>query len=130
MIVDASALLAVVLQEPDAERYGLAILRAPRRQIPSVAWFEATLRVDPMSDPEGMRKLDAFVRDFGLEIVPFTADHAREARRARQLYGRPNPARLNFGDCMVYGVARHEREPLLFKGDDFSRTDIEPALKD
>ena len=65
------------------------------------------------------------------EFIPFTAEHARHARVGRRLYGRNNhPARLNFGDCLVYGVAKAEREPLLFKGDDFSQTDIEPALKD
>ena len=68
--------------------------------------------------------------DFRLEIIPFTTDHAREARLARQRFWKPHPARLNFGDCMVYGVARHEAEPLLFKGEDFAQTDIEPALRD
>ena len=65
-----------------------------------------------------------------IEILPFTGGHAREARRARALSGKPHPAQLNFGDCMVYGVARHEREPLLFKSGDFARTDIEPVLRD
>ena len=88
------------------------------------------MRVDAMIDFDGDRSLDAFLEDFRIEIIPFTADHAREARRARQLFGKPHPAQLNFGDCMVYGVARHEREPLLFKGGDFARTDIEPVLRD
>ncbi len=130
MIIDGSALLAVVLAEPDGMRYALAIAGAERPRVPAPTWFEATMRVDGIGDPEVSRRFGDLIRTSGIEIIPFTADHAQEARRARQLYGRPNPARLNFGDCLVYGVARHEREPLLFKGDDFSKTDIEPALKD
>ena len=111
-------------------RYALAISAAERPRVPSVTWFEATMRVDAMGDVEALRRFDDLIREGGIEIVPLTADHAREARRARQLFGKPHKAQLNFGDCLVYGVARHEREPLLFKGDDFSQTDIEPALKD
>ncbi len=63
--------------------------------------------------------------------MAFTPEHAERAREARRIYGRKrHPAQLNFGDCMVYGVAKAEREPLLFKGNDFAQTDIEPALKD
>ena len=66
----------------------------------------------------------------GLRSCPYTAGHAEAARQGRRLYGRPHPAGLNFGDCLVYGVAKAEREPLLFKGNDFAQTDVEPALKD
>ena len=89
------------------------------------------MRVDAVGDAYTVDRFDDFIRMSGIEIVPFTVEHAREARRARRLFGKPHhPARLNYGDCMVYGVARHEREPLLFKGNDFIHTDIEPALKD
>jgi ribonuclease VapC len=130
MIIDSSALLAIVLAEPDAAQYARAIATSEARRLPSVTWFEASLRVDAKGDAFAVNRFDDFVRDFRIEIVPFTAGHAREARRARLLYGKPHAAQLNYGDCMVYGVARHEREPLLFKGNDFSRTDIESALKD
>ena len=130
MIIDASALLAIALMEPDGERHARVILASERPRIPSVTWFEATMRVDTMGDASTLRRLDDLIQELGIEIIPFTADHAREARRARALFGKPHPAQLNFGDCMVYGVARHEREPLLFKGDDFARTDIEPVLRD
>jgi len=131
VILDSSALLAVVLAEPDAVQYARAIATSPTRLLPSVTWFEASLRVDAKGDAFAINRFDDFVKDFRIEIVPFTSDHAREARRARLLYGKPHhPAQLNFGDCMAYGVAKHEREPLLFKGNDFSQTDIEPALKD
>jgi ribonuclease VapC len=130
LIIDSSALLAVVLAEPDAAHYARAIATSGTRRLPSVTWFEASLRVDTKGDAFAVNRFDDFVRDFRIEIVPFSSDHAREARKARLLYGTPHPARLNFGDCMVYGVAKHEREALLFKGDEFSLTDIEPALKD
>jgi ribonuclease VapC len=130
VIIDSSALLAVVLAEPDAVRYARAIATSDTRRIPSVTWFEAAMRVDAKGDAFAVSRFDDFLKDFRIAVVPFTSDHAREARRARMLYGKPHhPARLNFGDCLVYGVAKHEREPLLFKGDDFSQTDIEPALK-
>ena len=131
MIVDASALLAVVLAEPDAARYATALATADEPRMPSVSWFEAAMQVDARGDDIAANRFDDFVREFGIRIIPFTAEHALQARVGRRLYGRNNhPARLNFGDCMVYGVAKAEREPLLFKGNDFSQTDIEPALKD
>ena len=130
MIIDSSALLAVVLSEPDAPQFARAIARGDTRRLPSVTWFEASMRVDTKGDAFAINRFDDFLKDFRIEIIPFTADHAREARRARVLYGKPHhPARLNFGDCMVYGVAKHERDTLLFKGDDFLKTDIVPALK-
>ena len=131
MIVDASALLAFVLSEPDARRFGEAMLTAPVRRMPAPTWVEASLRIDRAADEVARRCFDEIVAELGIEIVPFAAEHAIEARRARRLFGKPHhPAGLNFGDCLVYGVARHERMPLLFKGGDFARTDIEPALKD
>ena len=131
MIIDASALLAVVLAEPDAPRYAAAIANAAERRMPSVTWFEAAMQVDASGDEFAVNRFDDFIRDFSIRIIPFTAEHARHARVGRRLFGRNNhPARLNFGDCLVYGVAKAEREPLLFKGNDFAQTDIEPALKD
>jgi ribonuclease VapC len=126
VIVDASALLAVVLNEPDGRRFAEAIAGAPRARMPASTWFEAALTVDTRGDDFASRKFDDVVRSLRIELVPFTAEHAEYAREARRIYGRKQ---LNFGDCMVYGVAKAEREPLLFKGDDFSQTDIEPALK-
>ncbi len=131
MIVDASALLAVVLAEPDAARYARALASAHNPRISSVTWFEAARQVDTAGDEVAVARFDDFMREFGIRIIAFTAEHARHARVGRRIYGRPaHPARLNFGDCLVYGVAKAEREPLLFKGNDFSQTDIEPALKD
>jgi ribonuclease VapC len=131
VIIDASALLAIILDEPDAARYARAIASDRQPRIPSVTWFDASMRIETAADAVAISRFDDFPGDFGIEIIPFTARHAEAARIGRRLYGRPqHPAGLNFGDCLVYGVAKIEREPLLFKGDDFAQTDIEPALKD
>jgi ribonuclease VapC len=129
--VDASALLAIVLGEADADRYARAIAAAPRPRIPSVTWFEASMRIEWAGDAVAVSRFEDIPHLFGIDIIPFTLRHAEAARAGRRLYGRPqHPAGLNFGDCLVYGVARSEGEPLLFKGGDFAQTDIEPALKD
>jgi ribonuclease VapC len=131
MIVDASALLAVVLDEPDGRRFAELILAAQHARMPAATWFEAALAVDTKGDHLASRRFDDAVRGLGIELIPFTPEHAALAREARRIYGRGrHPARLNFGDCTAYGVAKGEGEALLFKGDDFAQTDIEPALKD
>jgi ribonuclease VapC len=127
VIVDASALLAVVFDEPDGRRFAEFIASAPRARMPAATWFEAALAVDTRGDDVASRRFDDAVRSLGIEMIAFTPEHAEHAREARRAYGRKL---LNFGDCMVYGVAKAEREPLLFKGNDFAQTDIEPALKD
>jgi ribonuclease VapC len=119
LIVDASALHAIVLGEPDAESYARAIAADPR---PRMEWA---------GDATAVSRFGDVPRTFGIDIIPFAVRHAEVARAGRRLCGRPvHPAGLNFGDCLVYGVAKSESEPLLFKGNDFAQTDIEPALKD
>jgi ribonuclease VapC len=131
LIIDASALLAIVLAEPDARCYARGIAPATQRRMPSVTWFEASMRVDCGGDATAVRRFNEFVGTFGIEIIPFTLDHAEAARIGRRLFGRPHhPALLNFGDCLLYGVAKVEDEPLLFKGNDFFQTGLKSALKD
>ena len=131
MIVDASAILAIALVEPEATRMLDAITRATRPRIPAPTWFEAAMVIDRRGDPEADRLFRLIAEKVRLEICPMTSAHAQEARRAWGAYGRArHRARLNFGDCMVYAVAKVDGERLLFKGDDFVHTDIEPALKD
>jgi ribonuclease VapC len=127
VIVDASALLAVVFDEPDGRRFAEIIAGAPRARMPAATWFEAALAVDTRGDDVASRRFGDAVRSLGIEMIAFTPEHAEHAREARRTYGRKL---LNFGDCMIYGVAKAEHEPLLFKGNDFAQTDIEPALKD
>ena len=130
MIVDASAILAVVLREADAGRFLDAMLSGERPRMSVANWFEATMVVDGRRDPVASSEFDDVMRlaEIGLEQV--TLEQAAAARLAWRNFGRgQHPARLNFGDCFAYALAKCSGEPLLFKGDDFSQTDIEPALK-
>ena len=96
--------------------------------MPTVTWFEASLVVDTRGDEFARSRFQTIVSGLGITFMPFTWEHAEKVCVARRTYGRGrHAAQLNFGDCMVYAVAKHEGEPLLFKG--FSQTDIEPALK-
>ena len=130
MIVDASALLAVVMMEPEGAVMARAVARAARPRIPAPTWFEALMAVERRGDAVAQARFDEVVQTLRLEITPFTAAHAAAARQAWREYGRgtQHPAKLNFGDCLAYGFAKVEREALLYKGDDFPHTDIEPAL--
>jgi ribonuclease VapC len=122
VIVDASALLAVVLDEPDGRRFAEAIAGAPRARMPAATWFEAALAVDTDGDDTASRRFDEAVRNLQIELIAFTPEHAEQAREARRIYGRKrHPAQLNFGDCMVYGVAKAEREPLLSRATIFRK---------
>jgi|SRR6195952_2842774 ribonuclease VapC len=131
MIIDSSALLALVLNEPDGKLFARAIASAERPRLSAVNWFEATLLIDRKGDAVAASRFGDFITEFGIEVIQFTPEHARRARQARGIYGKgQHPAKLNFGDCMAYATAKIEGAPLLFKGNDFAQTDIEPALKD
>ncbi len=131
MIVDASAILAIALAEPEAPAMLDALTSAERVRIPAATWFEAAMVLDRRGNARASEIFRTIVEKVGIEICALTPEHAHEARRAWAVFGRDrHPARLNFGDCMVYAVARLEDEELLFKGDDFIHTDIRSALKD
>lgn len=94
-------------------------------------WFEAAMVVEGRGGLAAAQRLDDFMAAAGMELVPFTADQARLAQQAWRRFGKGrHRAALNYGDCLSYALAHARREPLLFKGDDFIHTDIEPALKD
>lgn len=94
-------------------------------------WFEVAMVVDSRANAQTRERFGRFVEGADIELVAFTPAHALMARAAWQTYGcGRHPARLNFGDCMAYALAKAEGAPLLFKGNDFAQTDIEPALKD
>ena len=124
-------MVALIRHEAGYERIRNAIADTiePVR-IAGPGYVEAAIVIDAKRDPKASRTLDSLITDFEIEIVPFTADHARIAREAYRDYGKGSghPAKLNFGDCMAYALARCVREPLLFVGNDFSHTDIEPAI--
>jgi ribonuclease VapC len=130
MIVDASALLAVVFDEADADQFLEAMLDAPSRRMSVANWFEAAMAVDRRGDAIARSRFDAIVAAARISLEPVTIQHAQHARRAWQTFGKgTHPAKLNFGDCLAYGLAKATGETLLFKGTDFTQTDIAPALR-
>ena len=128
MIIDSSAILAILLREPDAERFEEAIADAWPRRMPAAALVETAMVVEGRGGTEAGNELDAFLKRTRIELVPVTTDQADAARQAWRRFGKGNhPAGLNFGDCFAYALAEVTGEPLLFKGDDFALTDIEAA---
>jgi ribonuclease VapC len=129
MIVDSSAIVAILRAEADRDLYLFAIDSAEIRKIPAPTLVETTMVLTGIHRSDMMESLGAFLRVASIETIPFTADHAALARQAFLRYGKGrHPAALNFGDCIAYAVARLEAMPLLFKGEDFRLTDIEPAV--
>ncbi|ARU51451.1 VapC toxin family PIN domain ribonuclease [Cellulosimicrobium cellulans] len=129
MIVDTSALVAIVLDEPGADTLSEILLAASRPRMASPTLVELYAVLDNRSSPAQRRRLDALLELYGIEVEPFTAEHAEIAREAYREFGRGSghPARLNLGDCFAYALAAATRDRLLFVGDDFARTDLRPA---
>lgn len=128
MIIDTSALLAILLGEPDAGRYEDAIAAAWPRRMSATALLEAAMVVESRGGAKAGHELDVLLEKAAVELVPVTSEHANAARRAWRRFGKGNHrAALNFGDCFAYALAKTTGEPLLFKGKDFTHTDIEPA---
>ncbi len=130
MIVDTSALIAILRAEPDAERFARAIEAAPERRISAANYLEAATVIDGIGNATLSRSFDDLVETAGLIIEPVTEAQARLARQAYARFGkgRGHPARLNFGDCFAYALAKERGEPLLFKGNDFALTEVVGAL--
>ncbi len=128
MIVDTSAVLAVLFDEPDAERYVRALAGASRCRMSVVSFLEAAIVLESRAGPAAGPDLDLLLERAPIELEPVTLEHAQAARRAWRRFGRGNHrAALNFGDCFAYALAEATREPLLFKGQDFALTDIDTA---
>ena len=129
MIVDTSALIAVLFKEPDWRLYFDTILASPTRSMAAPNWLEACLVFDNRDNQYVTRRLEQVVQKMGIRIVPFDETMAEVARFAHRRYGRRNHlAKLNFGDCIAYAASKVTGEPLLFKGNDFPQTDITPLL--
>jgi ribonuclease VapC len=125
MVIDTSALLAVLFREPEAEPIARAIASDPRRLASAFTVLETGIVVEARKGEVGGRELDLLIHRIGLECVPLTESHTEVARDAWRKFGRgKHPANLNIGDCCAYALARVSGEPLLFKGDDFTRTDV------
>jgi ribonuclease VapC len=134
MFVDASAIVAILTREADADELADALDAARSPITSAIAVFEATLgvcRKRHTSVAEAQEDVSEFLRTAGVQTVSITSKEAEAARDAFSRYGkgRGHPAQLNLGDCFAYAVARTYRTPLLFKGDDFTKTDIESANK-
>ncbi len=130
MIIDTSAIIAILRHEPDTVTYERAIEEAISRRVSAASFVEAAIIMDASRDPIVSRRFDELLKEAEITIEPVTESQARLAREAYRDFGRGSghPARLNFGDCFAYALAKDSGEPLLFKGDDFSHTDITPAV--
>lgn len=129
MILDTSAVIAILRDEPEAARFAKVIEKAIRRRISAVSYVEAAVVIDGSRDAIASRQFDEFFREAEIIVEPVSEAQAGIARQAYRDFGKGSghPAKLNFGDCFAYALAKARREPLLFKGDDFSQTDVASA---
>ena len=128
MIVDTSALIAILEDEAEAEEFQRSLLATRHCRLSVASLVEATIVIERRRGTDGGRALNDLLAEAEIELVPVTIEQAEAARRAWRHYGkRRHPANLNFGDCFVYALAKTLDEPLLFKGDDFALTDIQSA---
>ncbi len=129
MIIDTSALIAILRDEPEANACARAIEHSSIRRISAANFVEAAAIIDASRDPIASRRFDDLINEARIIIEPVTEAQARIAREAYRDFGKGSghPAKLNFGDCFAYALAKNSAEPLLFKGSDFAQTDIMPA---
>ncbi|HVF60752.1 MAG TPA: type II toxin-antitoxin system VapC family toxin [Thermoanaerobaculia bacterium] len=125
MVIDSSALLAILLGEPEADRFARLVALEPRRLASAVSALETAIVIHARKGPAGVRELDLLLHAAGVTIVSLDAEQVLGARAAYEKYGKGHhPAALNLGDCCSYALAHSSGQPLLFKGDDFARTDV------
>ncbi len=128
MVIDSSALLAIVFEESDASIYTSAILNSATRIISAATLVETSMVSMRLRTPDPVALLDTLIDRFEIVIVPVDREQALLAREAFRRFGKGrHKAGLNFGDCFSYALAKQNGEPLLFKGNDFSQTDMTPA---
>ncbi len=129
MIVDSSALLAILFDEADANIYAQAIVEADPCRMSAATFVEVAIVIEAQTKDAGARQFDAFFRKAGIVVEPVTEEQAHAARQAYADFGKGrHPAGLNFGDCFSYALAKTTGEALIFKGEDFKKTDITSAL--
>jgi ribonuclease VapC len=128
MVIDTSAIVAIAFNEPDAALLEQRIADDPVRVISAATVLEAAMVIEARLGEPGGSELDLWLHKVGVEIIAVEAEHADQARRAWRRYGKGrHPAGLNYGDCFSYTLATLTGEPLLYKGNDFSQTDIRAA---
>jgi ribonuclease VapC len=129
MVIDTSAIVAILGDEPERRAFNEAIEKASPCLMSTASFVEASIVLENSRGYDGLRDFDLFVAGAGIELVSVDADQAHIARQAFRQYGKGrHPAALNFGDCFSYALARTTGLPLLFKGSDFSQTDIPSAV--
>lgn len=130
MIVDSSAIIALIHQEPEASRIAELLGDSPETLMSAGTYLETAVVLDSKRDPVLSRQLDSLLENASVRVVEVTVQQARIGRAAYQDFGRGSghPASLNFGDCFAYALAKETGRPLLFKGDDFTHTDVLVAL--
>lgn len=128
MIVDSSAVVAIVLDEPEAARLAAAIVNSPERHITGVNWLETMLVVESRAGASAADGALLILSQLAVGTLTLDSTHMQEAQDAWRRYGKGrHPAALNLGDCCAYAASRVEGRPLLFKGGDFDKTDVETA---
>jgi ribonuclease VapC len=128
MVVDTSAIVAILQEEPGFEVLLDKLADAPSRSITAVNYMEASIVLITLRGHLAESDLDSFLVDAAIHVIPISVTLAQLAREAFRLYGKGrHPAKLNLGDCFSYALAKQTGEPLLFKGNDFSRTDVRVA---
>jgi len=126
MVIDTSALIAILLGEPEAEELAIAIVNDPKRLLSAFSALEVGIVIEAKKGEAGGRDLDLLLHRAQIEIVAMTPEQCELARFAWRAFGKGrHPAGLNIGDCCSYALAKYSGEPLLFKGDDFAKTDLQ-----
>lgn len=129
MVLDTSAILAILLDEPERRAFNEAIEAAESRALSAATFVEVSMVIEARHGAEGLRDLDLFLERAGVELVAVDPEQAHVARRAFSRFGKGrHPAGLNYGDCFSYALAIVLGEPLLYKSDDFRHTDVTPFV--
>lgn len=129
MIVDSSAIMAILLGEPEALELSRALASATTARMSAATWLEAGIVVDRRNHAALSNDFAELIAEASIELIPFTPAHPERARAAYRRFGKGNhPAKLNFGDCVASATAELVREPLLYKGDDFAHAEVRTEL--
>jgi ribonuclease VapC len=129
MVVDTSAVIAILFGEPEAEPFVRTLADDPKKMISAFNALESAIVIEARKGEAGGRELDLLLHRARIEIIPLNGDQVELALALWRKYGKGNhPAGLNIGDCCAYALAKYSGEPLLFKGNDFRQTDIRPVI--
>ncbi len=125
MVIDTSAIIAILTAEPETNHLAHAIATDPKRTICSFSLLEAGIVIESRKGESGGRELDLLLHRINADVIPLTVELTQLAQEVWRKFGKGrHPAKLNIGDCCSYALAKYSGEPLLFKGNDFSQTDI------